>query len=89
MVIGDFVYAAEKGIETAIWVTAPTLLMGLMAGFVVSVFQAATQINDAALAFIPKIGAVVVALMLFGPFMLNKISTYTIWTFSLIPLITQ
>ncbi len=85
MELGDFLYAAGQGIEVAIWVSAPVLLLGLIAGFTVSVIQAATQINDASLAFIPKIGAVVLALVLFGTFMLSRIAEFTTWTFNQIP----
>ena len=85
MDVGDFIYAAQTGIETAVWVSAPVLLLGLAAGLAVSVFQAATQISDAALAFIPKIGAVVVALVVFGPFMIGRISEFTAWCINQIP----
>ena len=53
------------------------LLFGLVAGLVVSVFQAVTQIHEMTLTFIPKILAVVVGLVLFLPWMLNMMMTYT------------
>jgi flagellar biosynthetic protein FliQ len=81
MDLNMYVDIAQKGIETAVWVAAPVLLMGLVAGLAVSIFQAATQINDAALAFIPKIGAVVISLILFGPFMISRISEFTQFAF--------
>jgi len=89
MELGDFIYAAGQGIEVAMWVSAPVLIMGLIAGFAISVFQAATQINDQALAFIPKIGAVVLALILFGTFMISRIADFTTWAFNQIPLVSQ
>lgn len=82
MNLQDFSQAAQYGIETAIWVTAPSLLLGLAVGFAVSIFQAATQINDQALAFIPKIGALVLGLIVFGPFMLSRLMEFTVWTFT-------
>lgn len=85
MELGDFIYAAGQGIEVAMWVSAPVLLLGLIAGLFVSILQAATQINDASLAFIPKIGAVILALILFGTFMVSRIAEFTIWTFGQIP----
>lgn len=85
MNIDDFLKLARVGIETAMYVSAPILVIGLVAGLAVSVFQAATQINDAALAFIPKIGSAVVGLMVFGHFMMNRIAGFTIWVFSQIP----
>ena len=68
MGIDDFLHFGQYGVETAVLVSAPILLLGLMAGLAVSIFQAATQINDAALAFIPKIAATVIGIMLFGLF---------------------
>lgn len=83
--IDDYIRVARFGIETAMWVSAPVLLIGLVVGLVVSIFQAATQINDAALAFIPKVGAALASLIIFGPFMMNRLVTYTAWVFNLIP----
>ncbi|RMD86643.1 MAG: flagellar biosynthetic protein FliQ [Candidatus Dadabacteria bacterium] len=88
MDIGAYIHLAERGIETAVWVSAPVLVLGLVAGLAVSIFQAATQINDAALAFIPKIGAVIVALVLFGPFMLSSLIEFTKWAYGTIPSIS-
>jgi flagellar biosynthetic protein FliQ len=81
----DFIRLGQVSIQTAVMVSAPVLLLGLAAGLAVSIFQAATQINDAALAFIPKIGAAVLGLVLFGHFMINQISTFTTWVYSQIP----
>ena len=89
MQLGDYIRLAQVGIETAIFVSAPVLVIGLAAGLLVSIFQAATQINDASLAFIPKIGAAVVGLLLFGPFMINRISAFTIWVYTQIPLLAN
>ena len=76
-----FLHMGQMAIQVAVLVSAPILVLGLVAGLAVSIFQAATQINDAALAFIPKIGASVVGLVFFGHFMLNKIATFTAWAF--------
>lgn len=88
MVIDDFLRFAQVGIETAMLVSAPVLVLGLVAGLAVSVFQAATQINDSALAFIPKIGAAVVGLMVFGHFMMSRIAGFTQWVYGQIPNVT-
>jgi flagellar biosynthetic protein FliQ len=77
MDIDQYIRLAQAGVETAVMVSAPVLGFGLVAGLVVSIFQAATQINDASLAFIPKIGSVVVALLIFGNFMINRLVTFT------------
>ena len=55
----------------------PALFLGLAVGLLVSVFQAVTQIQEQTLALIPKIIAIVVALMLFGSWMLGQLVNYT------------
>lgn len=82
MGVDDYIRLGQVSIQTAILVTAPVLLLGLAAGLLVSIFQAATQINDSALAFIPKIGAALLGMVLFGNFMINQISNFTIWVFN-------
>ncbi len=82
MNIDDYLRLGQIAIETALYTCAPILVFGLVAGFLVSVFQAATQINDPALAFIPKIAAAIVGMLLFGHFMINRISAFTIFVIS-------
>ncbi|MCB0336069.1 MAG: flagellar biosynthetic protein FliQ [Bdellovibrionales bacterium] len=89
MGVDDYIRLGQVSIETAVLVSAPILVLGLVAGLAVSIFQAATQINDSALAFIPKIGASVIGLMLFGHFIINRISAFTVWVYSQIPNLTQ
>ena len=66
--------------ERAIWVillaSGPLLLIALITGLAVSIFQATTQIQEQTLAFVPKIVAVLVGIILFGPWMLGKVTTY-------------
>ena len=78
----DFLKLGQFSIETAIYTCAPILVFGMVAGFLVSVFQAATQISDPALAFIPKMGAAVAGMVLFGHFMMNRIAGFTIHVIS-------
>jgi flagellar biosynthesis protein FliQ len=85
MVIDDYIRFGQASIETAIMVSAPILILGLIAGLAVSIFQAATQINDSSLAFIPKIGAAVLGLILFGNFMISRIAAFTTWLYQQIP----
>jgi len=85
MNFSDYIYVVQQGIQTAIWVAAPVLAFGLVAALVVSIIQAATQINDSSVAFIPKIGAIVASLMIFGPFMVNRIAEFTRWAYGKIP----
>lgn len=67
---------AEKGVYTILIVAGPLLLIALVVGLLVSIFQATTQIQEQTLAFIPKIVAVLVALVVMGPWMLSKLLSY-------------
>lgn len=75
---GEFVVSlAEQGIYTILIVTGPLLVLALVIGLLVSIFQATTQIQEQTLAFIPKIVAVMVGLIFFGPWMLTRIVEFT------------
>lgn len=63
-------------LETTFLVSAPVLLVTLVVGLIVAIFQAATQINDASLSFIPKVLAVFVTFALAGPWMLTVMTDY-------------
>ncbi len=63
----------RQAIETALLLAGPLLLVALAVGLLVSIFQAATQINEATLSFIPKLVAVFLVLILAGPWMLQLI----------------
>ncbi len=89
MNLDDFLAVGSYGIQTAMLVSAPVLIFGLVAGVAVSVFQAATQINDASLAFIPKIVAAVVALSLFGTWMISRMAAFATYSFTQIPNVTN
>jgi len=67
----------RQALEVTILLSAPLLLTALVTGLVVSVFQAATQINEMTLSFIPKLLAIFAALVLAGPWMLNVIVDFT------------
>ena len=69
---GDLVIQiGQEALMTVILVSAPMLGLGLTVGLMVSVFQATTSIQEQTLAFIPKIIAVFVAILIFGPWMLR------------------
>lgn len=68
---------AEEGIWTVILIAGPLLLLALAVGLIVSIFQATTQIQEQTLAFIPKIVAVLLGLIFFGPWMLGHMLSYT------------
>ncbi len=88
MNIDDYLRLGQIAIETALYTCAPILLFGLVAGLLVSIFQAATQINDPALAFIPKIAAAIIGMILFGHFMFNRIAGFTVYAISQIANLT-
>ncbi len=66
----------QQGLFQLILVSAPLLLSALIVGLVVSIFQAATQINEATLSFVPKIIAAVVVLAVGGPWMMTTLVEY-------------
>jgi flagellar biosynthetic protein FliQ len=68
--------AGQQGLWMLLMVSAPVLIVVLVVGLVVSVFQAATQINEATLSFVPKIVAAVVVLAVAGPWMMTTLVEY-------------
>ncbi|WP_293780288.1 flagellar biosynthesis protein FliQ [uncultured Oxalicibacterium sp.] len=76
----------RQAIEVTLMVAAPMLLLALIIGLIVSIFQAATQINEQTLSFIPKLVGVLVALVIAGPWMLSIMLDYMRQMFTNIPL---
>lgn len=76
------IYVMQLAIKTVIFAAAPPLLLGLIVGIVVSIIQTITSINEQTLAFIPKILAVFLSLIIFGPFILNILKElfFTLYT---------
>lgn len=68
---------AQQGMKVALFLAGPMLLAALSIGLLVSLFQAATQINEMTLSFIPKILGVCVVLIIAGPFLLGLIVDFT------------
>ena len=68
--------AGQQGLWMLLMVAAPLLLTVLVVGLVISIFQAATQINEATLSFVPKIVAAVGVLAIAGPWMLSTLVNY-------------
>jgi flagellar biosynthetic protein FliQ len=75
----------RTAMEVCLMVAAPMLLVALIIGLVVSIFQAATQINEATLSFIPKLVGIFVALIVAGPWMLSVMLDYMRQVFTGIP----
>lgn len=78
-------HLASQTLWMTILIAAPLLLSALAVGLIVGMFQAATQINEMTLSFIPKLGILVIALFVFGPWMLSNIVDFTRRLFMNIP----
>ena len=77
--------AGQQGLYLLLLVSAPVLLVVLVVGLVVSIFQAATQINEATLSFVPKVVAAVAVLGFAGPWMMTTLVEYLQRTLQSIP----
>ena len=79
---GDVITIAKEAIYTIIVSSAPLLLISLIVGLVISIFQTVTSIKEQTLTFVPKIIAVFLGIMLFGSWMLDIMSNYMtrLWT---------
>lgn len=77
-------YIITRSVNTAILLSAPILLVGLVVGLAVGIFQSATQIQEMTLTFIPKMIAVLAALVIGLPWMMNLVLSYTQEMFNLI-----
>ena len=76
---------ASEAIQTVLLLALPLLGVGLVVGLIVAVLQATTQIQEMTLSFVPKIVAVLLALLAASPWMLNKITTFTSQLITSIP----
>ena len=90
MITPDFVvnFAAE-GLKMALLIAAPMLGFGLVVGVAVSVFQAVTSIQELTLTFIPKILAVMLSILIFFPWMIELMISYTAKIIINIPMYVQ
>lgn len=75
----------QQALELTIMVSAPPLLTALVIGLLVSIFQAATQINELTLSFIPKLLGTFVVLIISGPWMIGILLDYITRLFNSIP----
>jgi len=71
------VQLARRSFEVTLLLSAPLLIFSLVVGLAVSIFQAVTSVNEATLSFVPKIVAVMVALVIFFPWMMSYMSDFT------------
>ncbi len=80
---------AHQAMYVALLLAAPLLLVALTVGLTVSLFQAATQINEATLSFIPKLLAIAITLVVAGPWMLSTMLDYLHQMLTNIPTLTN
>jgi flagellar biosynthetic protein FliQ len=71
------VHIAKEAIEITLYLSLPIMGVGLVVGFIISLFQAVTQMHEITLTFVPKIVAVLLSLLFLMPWMLQKMIYYT------------
>lgn len=83
------VQLARRSFEATLLLSAPLLLFSLVVGLAISVFQAVTSINEATLSFAPKIVAVMVAIIIFFPWMMSYMTDFTREIYALIAMMRR
>jgi len=73
---GEVINILTQAITTVILCAAPMLIIAMIVGLIVSIFQATTQINEQTLAFVPKIVCVMLALLIFGSFIFSTVGGF-------------
>lgn len=76
---------ANQALYTALLVSAPVLGVALVVGLLISILQATTQLQEMTLSFVPKIVAVFIVIIIFGPWMLNVMTSFTYDLYTSIP----
>ncbi|WP_422667540.1 flagellar biosynthesis protein FliQ [Buchnera aphidicola] len=79
----------HEAMKVTLMIASPLLLAALISGLIISILQAATQVNEQTLSFIPKILSVIGMMSILGPWMLNVMIDYMHNLFNTIPLITK
>ncbi|MBE6831557.1 flagellar biosynthesis protein FliQ [Clostridium sp. KNHs216] len=74
----------QAAMVAALKLSAPILIASVLLGLIVSIFQAATQIHEQTLTFVPKLVAIALILVILGPWMMETMNDFTIYIFSLI-----
>lgn len=89
MSFGDVVSIGQQAIFVALLAAAPVLILSMLVGLVISLFQAVTQIQEPTLAFIPKIVVSALALLFFAPFILALLTDFAARMFSSLPALAK
>jgi len=77
MDLGTVSIVSREALQTLVAISAPILLIAMVAGLVISILQAVIQIQESTISFIPKMLAVFFSLMFFMPYMVNKLQIFT------------
>ncbi len=78
---GDVGAVMQRALYVTLMVGGPIVLISMVVGLAISIFQAATQINEATLTFVPKLLVVALVLMLLGPMMASQLTDFTRFVF--------
>ncbi|HTZ53815.1 MAG TPA: flagellar biosynthesis protein FliQ [Candidatus Acidoferrum sp.] len=89
MTFGDVVQMGQQAIFVALLAAAPVLILSMMVGLVISIFQAVTQIQEPTLAFIPKIVVSALAILFFAPFILALLTDFAARVFASLPALAK
>jgi flagellar biosynthetic protein FliQ len=82
---GFAIYLLQSSIFQLLIMAAPLLIIGMVVGLIVSIFQATTSIQEQTLTFVPKIAAILIALIVFGPWIVNQMVDFAQNLLSYIP----
>lgn len=85
MTPGSVIDIGRQAVETALMVSAPLFGTVLALGLMISIFQAATSINEATLTFVPKMVAAFIVLIVAGPWMITELTDFTMRLYEAIP----
>jgi flagellar biosynthetic protein FliQ len=85
MSIGFAVQLLRSGVLQTLLISAPLLLIGMVVGLIISIFQATTSIQEQTLSFVPKIAAILGDLILLGPWIMASMTQFTLRLLARIP----
>lgn len=76
---------AQNALMVVAFVAGPIIIVSLILGLIVALFQAVTQVNEASLSFVPKLIAAAIMIIVMGPWMIGKLTDFTIGLYTSIP----
>nr|WP_319488397.1 flagellar biosynthesis protein FliQ [uncultured Caproiciproducens sp.] len=84
MTTSEVTEVLQAAMVAALKLSAPILIISVLLGLVVSIFQAATQIHEQTLTFVPKLVAIALILVILGPWMMETMNDFTLYIFEMI-----